>query len=179
MFLSARNCWMLSISSPVTFQTSPNLWWLQTLSFFMSNELVTIWTVNQRLAYTSCFPCLTLSQFCLLKASYSWSHLSPSHDPLWTSCKTQKHMYMPWCYLHSLTEAFQVFVMEIFSKNFWFIHCSDFILRSSEPLTELPKKRRCQLRYVKKKRQWLQKAKITVRYSQHIQLGDNVNQWEW
>ena len=51
-------------------------------------------------------------QSCLLKATQSWSHLSLPCAPIWTSCVTQKHVYVTWCYLHTLAKAFQVLVME-------------------------------------------------------------------
>ena len=56
-------------------------------------------------------------QSCLLKAYRSWSHLSPPHDPLSISCAPWKLVCTTWCYLHTLTEAFQVLVTEFSSAG--------------------------------------------------------------
>ena len=48
----------------------------------------------------------------LLKASHFWSLLLLFHDPLWTSCATQKHVCTIWFYLYTFTETFQVLVTE-------------------------------------------------------------------
>ena len=112
------------------FSTCPNLWWQSSkyCNFLCpANLLLFELTITIQLALTDqCWP-----QSYLLKASNSWSHLSPLHNPLWTSCTIQKQVYMIWCYLHTLAEAFKVFVtvFPCWIKNFRFIHCSMSILQ--------------------------------------------------
>ena len=54
------------------------------------------------IAMHSALPTRCSPEFCSLKASNSWSHLPPPCTPLWTSCATQKHVFMKLCYLHTL-----------------------------------------------------------------------------
>ena len=78
MFLLARNCWMLSIPSPVTFQTWPNLWWLSFKRCLFSCLADLQSTDNCHAPPT--LPVPKWLPFCLLKASYSQSHLLTPHD---------------------------------------------------------------------------------------------------
>ena len=78
---------------------------IQTLFFFMSSWLVII----RRVEDPHTLPALSVRhwpQFCLLKASRSWSSLSPPHNHLWTSCNTQKIRNPEWFYIH-------IFSMEV------------------------------------------------------------------
>ena len=55
MFLTVRNCWMLSTPCPDTFQTCPNMIVIifQALSCLISSRAATIWKVNWGLLLTT------------------------------------------------------------------------------------------------------------------------------
>ena len=81
----------------------------------MYSWLAINWTVNTWSLLTTrhtSLPAPHWPQSCLLKASYSWSHFSALCNLLRILCATQKHVHMIWCYLYTLGETFQVFVME-------------------------------------------------------------------
>ena len=106
----------------------------------------------------------------MLKVSRSWCHFSLTYAPLWTAWASQKHVCTIWCYLDTLAEAIQVLKME-FSPN----QTKDFrFIRSSMIIAEQPEKRAGVNKSLWKKMQRLQKAKITVMYSQDIMLDDNI-----
>ena len=86
----------------------------QTFSFFISSRLSIIWTVNQPSLHTTALPIQCWYQSCLLKVSYSWSHLfTSSHSTLNLLCHS-KHICTAWCYFHILAETLQFFVMEFY-----------------------------------------------------------------
>ena len=99
--------------------------------FFMSHWLVVIWTVNWELSHTICLV-WHWPQSCLFKAFCFWSHLSPSHTPLWITCATQKHMHnmvlSPYNYWNISSACDGVFSNQ--TKNFRFICCLVFIIHS-------------------------------------------------
>ena len=97
------------------------------------------------------------------------SHRRTWSTRLWHVCTT-------WCYLHTLTEAFQVLLTE-FSRtgpkisDLLVAWCLSFVPQFSL-LNELKKAKR---KSREKKMRWLWKAKITVMYFQDIMFDDNTS----
>ena len=114
MFLSARNCQMLSTALFCNFSDmfKSSAIIFQTLFFFMMSWQRSFEQLTDAHNAPPAFPVQHWPQSCMLKASRSWSHLSPPRNLLWTSFTTQKHVRKTWCYLHTLSEAFQVPVTE-------------------------------------------------------------------
>ena len=63
----------------------------------------------------------------------TWSLFSPPWNFLWISCATQKHVCATWCYLNTLTEEFQVLVMEFSPTglNIFRFICGSFLCAHS------------------------------------------------
>ena len=104
---SARDFWILSTTSPITFQTFPNLRWKS------SKQCPFLCQADDRhtpLALAARY----WPQFCLLNASSSGNHLSSHLAPIRTSCATQIYL---WCYFNTLAKAFLELVTEFSSTE--------------------------------------------------------------
>ena len=128
---------------------------------FMSSWLAIIPTVNWWLSRTPCLTHSTLISVRLVEGLPPWSHLS--HPLFELLAPLKKIVCVTWCYLCTLTEAFQASdqVCPNRAKYFRFIRCSGFNVRSSGLLAEQnEKEEKCE-----EKIQWLQKSKITFIYT--------------
>ena len=108
MFLSARNCWIRSTPSPVTFQTCLNLQWLSSkyIQFSCSTEL---WSfgVNRQSPQTTCLMHLTFIAILLVEGLLLQKSCSPSRDPLWTFYTASKPVCTTGYHLHLLLRHFR------------------------------------------------------------------------
>ena len=82
---------------------------------FVSSWLAIIRTVNRRLPHTNCLTCSTLTSIQLVQSLL----LLKLHTlaPFLTTYATQKHVWMTWCCLHSLSEEFQGIVTNDFQTR--------------------------------------------------------------